>query len=126
MQAVGEGSRREALRLVESLGLHNLIAQARPQDDDARRETRERGLGLSVSDARAALAVVPGEERFADDKAVKTYAAFSYHCHSDSQARRVRPDYFALSTLRVANGRPLTPADDEPMAGREIGRARVG
>src|SRR3546814_10409461 len=58
MQAVGEGSRREALRLVESLGLHNLIAQARPQDDDARRETRERSLGLSVSDARAALAVV--------------------------------------------------------------------
>src|SRR3546814_16042778 len=56
MQAVGEGSRREALRLVESLGLHNLIAQARPQDDDARRETRERSLGLSVSDARAALA----------------------------------------------------------------------
>ena len=29
MQAVGEGSRREALRLVESLGLHNLIAEAR-------------------------------------------------------------------------------------------------
>src|SRR3546814_14230527 len=47
MQAVGEGSRREALRLVESLGLHNLIAQARPQDDAARRETRsaERRVG---------------------------------------------------------------------------------
>src|SRR5690606_40036382 len=46
MQAVGEGSRREALRLVESLGLHNLIAQARTQDEAARRETRERGPGL--------------------------------------------------------------------------------
>src|SRR3546814_10790054 len=88
MQAVGEGSRREALRLVESLGLHNLIAQARPPDDDARRETRERSLGLSVSDARAALAVVPGEERFAAEKAVYTSDAFSEHGHRDAQARR--------------------------------------
>src|SRR3546814_17137684 len=91
MQAVGEGSRREALRLVESLGLHNLIAQARPQDDDARRETRERSLGLSVSDARVALAVVPGAERFAAEKAVKTYAAFSDHGHSYAPASGVSP-----------------------------------
>src|SRR3546814_20338433 len=41
MQAVGEGSRREALRLVESLGLHNLIAQARPQDDEDRKSDVE-------------------------------------------------------------------------------------
>ena len=40
MQAVGEGSRREALRMVESLGLHNLIAESVVQDEDTRRETR--------------------------------------------------------------------------------------
>ena len=116
MQAVGEGSRREALRLVESLGLHNLIAQARPQDEDARRETRERSLGLSVADARAALAVVPGAERFAAEKAIKTYAAFSDHGRSDAQASGVSPDYFALSSLRVARGRALTEADDDALA----------
>jgi putative ABC transport system permease protein len=116
MQAVGEGSRREALRLVESLGLHNLIAQARPQDEDARRETRERSLGLSVADARAALAVVPGAERFAAEKAIKTYAAFSDHGRSDAQASGVSPDYFALSSLRVTRGRVLTQADDDALA----------
>jgi putative ABC transport system permease protein len=116
MQAVGEGSRREALRLVESLGLHNLIVQARPQDEDARRETRERSLGLSIADARAALAVVPGAERFAAEKAIKTYAAFSDRGHSDAQASGVSPDYFALSSLRVARGRALTQADDDTLA----------
>ena len=116
MQAVGEGSRREALRLVESLGLHNLIAQSRPQDEDARRETRERSLGLSLADARAALAVVPGAERFAAEKAVKTYAVFSDHGRSDAQASGVSPDYFALSSLRVARGRALTQADDDALA----------
>lgn len=116
MQAVGEGSRREALKLVESLGLHNLIAQARPQDEDARRETRERSLGLSVADARAALAVVPGAERYAAEKAIKTYAAFSDHGSSDAQASGVSPDYFVLSSLRVARGRALEPADDDALA----------
>ncbi len=116
MQAVGEGSRREALRLVESLGLHNLIAQARPQDEDTRRETRERSLGLSVADARAALAVVPGAERYAAEKAVKTYAAFSDHGRSDAQASGVSPDYFELSSLQVASGRALAEADDDALA----------
>ncbi|MBN8799105.1 MAG: ABC transporter permease, partial [Stenotrophomonas nitritireducens] len=65
MQAVGEGSRREALKLVEGLGLHNLIAEARPQDDATLRENRARSLGLTLSDAHAALHVVPVAERFA-------------------------------------------------------------
>ena len=56
MQAVGEGSRREALRLVEGLGLHNLIAEAKPQDEDTLKETRERSLGLTIADADAASA----------------------------------------------------------------------
>src|SRR3546814_6303487 len=53
---------------------------------------------------------------FAAEKAVKTYAAFSDHGHSDAQASGVSPDYFALSSLRVANGRALTQADDDALA----------
>ena len=37
MQAVGEGSRREALRLVEGLGLTNLVVEARTFDETALR-----------------------------------------------------------------------------------------
>src|SRR3546814_10610383 len=57
----------------------------------------------------------PGAERFAAEKAVKTYAAFSDHGHSDAQASGVSPDYFALSSLRVANGRALTQARSEEL-----------
>src|SRR3546814_12486678 len=56
MQAVGEGSRREALRLVESLGLHNLIAQARPPYDDPRRDTRERSTEVGRAACRERVA----------------------------------------------------------------------
>ncbi|MGA7295978.1 MAG: ABC transporter permease, partial [Rhodanobacteraceae bacterium] len=46
MQGVGEGSRREALRLVQSLGLNNLIVEANaPDNDDALKELRARSLG---------------------------------------------------------------------------------
>ena len=40
MQGVGEGSRREALKLVDSLGLHNLIVEAHSQEGDALKEAR--------------------------------------------------------------------------------------
>jgi putative ABC transport system permease protein len=116
MQAVGEGSRREALRLVESLGLHNLIAEAKPQDDDTLKETRARSLGLSVADARAALAVVPGAEKFAAEKPVKTYSVFSDFGSGDVQASGVSADWFVLSSLRVARGRALTAEDEEALA----------
>jgi putative ABC transport system permease protein len=116
MQAVGEGSQREALRLVESLGLHNLIAEARLQDEDTLKETRARSLGLSVADARAALAQVPGAERFAAEKSIKIYAVFSDGGSSDAQASGVSADYFALSSLQVTKGRVFNTGDDDTLA----------
>lgn len=116
MQAVGEGSRREALRLVEGLGLHNLIAQAKAQDADTLREARPRSLGLSVADAEAVQAVVPGAERFAAEKAIRTYAVFGEHGRSDAQAYGVSPEFFALSSLALAEGRGLSAQDNDRLA----------
>ncbi|HET8819165.1 MAG TPA: ABC transporter permease [Xanthomonadaceae bacterium] len=116
MQAVGEGSRREALRMVESLGLHNLIAESVEQDEDTRRETRQRSLGLSLADAKAALAVVPGAEAYAAEKPVRTWSAFSDHGRSDAQASGVSADYFELSSLKVAYGRALGAEDEATLA----------
>ena len=112
MQAVGEGSRREALKLVESLGLRNLIAEAKPQDEDTLKENRARSLGLTVSDARAALDVVPGAEKSASEKRIRTHTVFSDSGRSDAQATGISADWFELSSLEVAQGRALN-ADDE-------------
>ncbi|MGY6518072.1 MAG: ABC transporter permease [Lysobacteraceae bacterium] len=116
MQAVGEGSRREALRLVEGLGLGNLIVEARPPDDERLREIRQRSLGLTLADAEAALSVVPGARHFAAEKAVRTHAIFSDHAGSDSTAHGVSPGYFALAALAVVEGRSLTPDDEARIA----------
>ncbi|MBD8874316.1 ABC transporter permease [Rhodanobacter sp. DHB23] len=116
MQGVGEGSRREALRLVESLGLHNLIVEAKPQDGDALKEARMRSLGLTVADARAALDVVPLAERYAAEKRIKHWAVFSSEGQAEAEVSGVSPDYFLLASLRVAAGRELTAHDDITLA----------
>ena len=105
MQGVGEGSRREALRLVESLGLRNLIVERSALDPETLKETRARSLGLSLADARAALSVVPGAEHFAAEKKIHTYAVFSDQAASNAQASGVSPDYFSLASLHIEIGR---------------------
>jgi len=116
MQGVGEGSRREALKLVDSLGLHNLIVEAKSQDGDALKETRARSLGLTVADAHAALAVVPTAESYAAEKQVKRLGMFSDDGHADAQVEGISPDYFQLASLHLAQGRALNADDDARLA----------
>jgi putative ABC transport system permease protein len=112
MQAVGEGSRREALRLVEGLGLNNLIAESVSQDEETLREVRQRSLGLTLADARAAAAVVPGARSFAAEKRIRTHSVFSDHGTSDAGASGISPGFFELSSLALAAGRALTGEDE--------------
>ena len=116
MQAVGEGSKREALRLVEGLGLNNVIAQTKLQDEQSLKESRARSLGLTVADATAARDVVPGATDWAAEKDVKVFSIFSDHASSDAGASGVSPDYFALSSLKIEQGRGFTAADDAGIA----------
>ncbi|MGN6741458.1 ABC transporter permease [Dyella sp.] len=116
MQGVGAGSRREALKLVESLGLHNLIVEAKTQDADSLKETRARSLGLTVADARAALEVVPAAEDYAVEKSVRRWDVFSDVGRSEAGVSGISPGYFKLASLRVTAGRALDANDDKRLA----------
>jgi putative ABC transport system permease protein len=117
MQGVGEGSRREALHMVETLGLHNLIVQANsPTDNDSLKELRKRSLGLTLADARAAMQIVPGAQRFAAEKKVRVESVFSDEGSGDIQASGVTPGYFELAALHVATGRALSRHDENTLA----------
>ena len=116
MQAVGEGSRREALAMVESLGLHNLIAESVPQDEQELKETRARSLGLNMADAMAAQEVVPGAERWAAEKPIRTHGVFSEYGSVTAEASGVSPEYFELSSLKLVKGRALQQADADAVA----------
>ena len=116
MQAVGEGSRREALRLVEGLGLNNIVVESREQDEETLREQRARSLGLSLTDARVALAVTPAAKKFAAEKAIKVHSVFSNVAAADLEVSGVSPDYFSLSALGLVNGRLFNEQDDQALS----------
>src|SRR5690606_4248589 len=111
MQAVGEGSRREALRLVEGLGLTNLVVEAKTFDETTLREQRARSLGLTRADAQAALDVVPGAIAMATEKRLRTDSVASDHASADAQASAISPSFFELGSLRIGEGRALTDED---------------
>ncbi len=117
MQGVGEGSRREALRLVQSLGLNNLIVEAQaPDNDDALKELRARSLGLTQADARAALEVVPGAKAWAAEKELPVRAIYSDTGSGDIKASGVSPGWFDLTSLSLARGRGFTDKDNKELA----------
>ena len=63
MLAVSEGGKREALQLIEGMGLNNLIVESKSYDGEALKEIRKFSSGLSVRDAEAIATTLP----FVDD-----------------------------------------------------------
>jgi putative ABC transport system permease protein len=53
MLSIGEGAKQEALRLIESMGLRNVLVESRDFDEATLREIRAHCVGLSQADVRA-------------------------------------------------------------------------
>jgi putative ABC transport system permease protein len=116
MLAVGEGSKREALRLVAELGLDNVLVESKAIEAEQLKEIRVRSLGLSAADARAALAVVPGAQSVAMKKEIKVEQLVFGEQVVSGRAFAVSPEYAQHSGLTLAAGRWLAPADGATLA----------
>jgi len=110
MLSIGEGAKQEAMRLIESMGLRNLLVQSRDFDEETLREIREKSVGLSRSDVRAIRETLPSVVEVSEEKQIKTWALFSFQAASDAQVFAVTPSYFELASLQLASG---TAFDDE-------------
>jgi putative ABC transport system permease protein len=105
MLSIGEGAKQEAMRLIESMGLRNLLVQNREFDQETLREIREKSVGLSRSDVRAVSETLPSVEAVSEEKHIKSWALFSFQASSDAQVLAVTPSYFDLASLSLAQGR---------------------
>jgi len=116
MLSIGEGAKQEALRLIESMGLRNLLVQSRDFDQETLLEIREHSVGLSRSDVRAIRESMPSVEAVSEEKRIKTWSLFSLHASSDAQVLAVTASYFDLASLRIAAGRTITLEDNQTFA----------
>ncbi len=104
MLAVSEGGKRQALELIEGMGLNNLIVEARDADGETLKEVRKYSAGLSVRDAEAVGVTLPFVEAWAGAARFRTWTLFSRSGQSRASVFAVSPDWFELSSLAADRG----------------------
>lgn len=118
MLSIGEGAKMEATRLIESMGLRNLVINEKINDSDTLKDIRKNSIGLSLNDMRAIAQTLPFVTHNCAEKNIKTYSLFSRNAQADSSVMAISADCFALSNLKVAQGVLFTEADDR--ANRQV------
>jgi putative ABC transport system permease protein len=114
MLSIGAGAERESLRLIDTMGLRNIIVRDREFKDEDLKKIRENSLGLSVRDVQAIKDVTPDLETHSARKRVKTFQIFSFKGKSDdSNVIGVTPSYFRLSRYDLAEGSFLSELDQK-------------
>jgi len=116
MLAVSEGGKRQALELIEGMGLNNLIVEARDLDPESLKEVRKYSAGLSIRDAESIAATLPFVAGWAGSSRFRTWTLFSREGQSRAGVYAVSPDYFELSSLAADRGRLFDTADDRRFA----------
>ncbi|GHG04218.1 ABC transporter permease [Thalassotalea marina] len=111
MLNIGEGAEREAMKMIETMGLRNLIVDSKSFEEKELIEQRKHSAGLSIRDGEVALASLPFVEAFSGLKEIETYSIFSAFGQTKSTAVGVSPSYFELSSLQVQAGRTLNEQD---------------
>ena len=106
MLSIGEGAEQESLRLIESMGVRNILVQGRELDQETLKEVREHSVGLSKSDVRAIEQTLPTVEAISEEKKVKTWNLFSLIASSDAQAGARLPSMRTTSQPECWNRRP--------------------
>ena len=116
MLSIGEGAEREALHLIDSMGLRNVIVKSKKIDEERLKEIREVSNGLTRRDLEAALDTLPFFERHATIKSVHVYSLFSATGKSDAEVLGVSPSHFELASRPLRSGRALVELDDHAYA----------
>jgi putative ABC transport system permease protein len=104
MLAVSEGGRRQALEMIEGMGVRNLIVEAAEPDGEALKDIRKHSAGLTTADARAVTDTLPFVEAWAGVRAIEVWDLFSREGESSAAVWAVSPDYFSLSRLGAEQG----------------------
>ncbi|MFQ3194175.1 MAG: putative ABC transport system permease protein [Colwellia sp.] len=113
MLNIGEGAEAEAMKMIDSMGLHNLIIEGKVFEEKELQEQRKHSTGLSIRDGEISASSLPFVTAFSAQKLIDTYSIFSGEGKSDGEATGVSASFFALSKFDLAQGRLLNETDDQ-------------
>ena len=112
MLSIGEGAKEESTRLIESMGLRNLVISEKQNDEETTKEIRRSSIGLSINDRLSIENSLPFVTQSCAEKNINTYTLFSQHAESDSTVLAVSPECFSMSNLKIAQGNIFTEEDN--------------
>ena len=116
MLSIGAGAEREALGMIERLGLANVLVRAKTFGDEELYQVRKKSPGLSLRDAAAIAEAVPGVEVVVPRVAIDPYKVLSATGKADATVHGVSWRHAELAGLAVEEGRFLDPLDEETHA----------
>ena len=113
MLAIGAGAERQAMEMIESLGLRNVLVRAKTYRGDELQEVRRRSPGVAFRDIAAIEEGVPGVELAAPRAVIDAYKVMSAGGKADDAAvYGVSHHHGELAHLTLAEGRFLEALDE--------------
>jgi putative ABC transport system permease protein len=116
MLNIGEGAEKEALELIDSMGVNNIIVEAKRYNKEELLEVREESFGLSLADSQAAIRTLPFVTDFSASKSIKVHDIYSDWGKSNAEAVGITPSYFEHGNLSLSTGRFFDENDDKLLA----------
>jgi len=117
MLSIGAGAEKEALEIIDAMGLRNVIVRDKIFDrDDEKQEVRRKSAGLSLRDAEAIRDAVPGVERVIARIEVDPWKTLTSGGRAKPKVVGVSHQYPHLVRLPLREGRFFDQRDEETYA----------
>jgi len=116
MLAIGAGAERQALQLIDKLGVRNVVVRGKDFKPDELAEVRKKSLGLSPRDVDAIREAVPGAELVVPRLQIDVYKILSAGGKTEGKVYGVSHLQTQLVRMRLEEGRFLDARDDETHA----------
>jgi putative ABC transport system permease protein len=116
MLAIGAGAQRQALELIERLGLHTVTVRDVPLPDEELEKVRKDSPGLSPRDVEAILDSVSGTVAALPQVGVRPYLVLGGGHIAEASVEGVSWRLAELTHLEVRSGRYLDPMDERERA----------
>jgi putative ABC transport system permease protein len=106
MLAIGEGAREESLRMIEQLGVRNVLIDSRPATSREELQQRRRSSpGLTERDVRVIEANIDAAETLSPRRTLHPAKVVPKPARDVPELFGVRPSYATIHNLRLVEGR---------------------
>jgi putative ABC transport system permease protein len=112
MLSIGAGAEKQALAMIERLGLRNVILRSKEMKDEELEEVRKKSQGLSWRDAQAIEEAVPGVDLVAARLEIEPYKVLAAGAKSKAKVYGVSYRQSEISRLGLSEGRFLDALDE--------------